>query len=151
MSGSVRRVLKASVKPTFSSAVSGATEQQPKRRLSPLSLRLSEWERATLERLGAGRPLGSYIKSQLFDDDGSLPQRTRKSSNLDRHLLAQMLRALGRADIVRTIGDLHAACDGGVLVLSDEAELAVRQACADIEGLRRDLVAALGLKAGVAP
>ena len=151
MSGSVERISGASVKPTFSYVVSCATKQQPKRRLSPLSLRLSEWERATLRRLAAGRPLGSYIKSQLFDDDGALPQRTCKSSNLDRQLLAQMLRTLGSSDIVRTIGDLHTACDGGVLVLSDEAELAVRQACADIAAMRRELVAALGLKARAAP
>lgn len=148
MSGSVRRISRARVGRVFSASVAGVPVDQAKR-APPLSLRLSAGERAELERLAGERSLNGYIRGRLFAGSETLQApRTRQTTIHDDASLAQVLRALGNAECIRDIGNLRVAYDEGNVFLGEEAELAVRQACADIAVMRRDLVVALGLKAG---
>lgn len=150
MSDSAKLISTNSIQSTFSVQASKVTKHSKPKRLSPLSLRLSELERAELERLADGQSLGGYIRWRLFDKSNlsNKPQIQRPSIH-DYKSLAKVLRALASADIIRTVGDLHAACDGGSLVLSNEAEYALRQACVDIHFMRKNLIVSLGLKAEV--
>jgi len=68
----------------------------------------------------------------------------RKPPVKDYRLLARVLRALANADTVKVIGELHKACEDDLFV-SNDLQLAILQACADISTMRHDLVGALGL------
>lgn len=152
MSGAAKMISKLSARREFSGSASEVVKKKPAKRLPPLSLRLSESERAELRHLAGNRPLGSYIKGRLFQGDNSGAQpRPRQPASHDRKLLAELLRALAQADVIRTVGDIRRACQDESLVLSDEAELAVHQACTDISEMRKNLVVALGLKPGAQP
>ena len=152
MSGSLQKISATSIQTAFSNQASNAAKKENQKRTAPLSLRLTSEQRAELEQLAGGRSLGGYIKDQLFK--GSTKPRSFPARSVaveDRKLLAQVLRALGSANIIKTIGKLRAADDNRLLMMSEAANFAVHQACRDITIMRRDLVAALGLKAGDGP
>lgn len=149
MSGSLQKISTTSIQSAFLNHASNATKKEPQKRPAPLSLRLTSEQRAELEQLAGGRPLGGYIKNRLFDGSAK-PNSFRAYGGTveDRKLLAQVLRALGSSNIIKTLGKLRAADDNRVLIMSEAANFAVHQACRDIAIMRRDLVVALGLKAG---
>ena len=150
MSGSKRREAKTSIQNLFFRFAGKPAEETRKKRPSPLSLRLTEEQRAELERRAGRKPLGGYVKECLFDGGGpSKPSRRRASPLKDQQALASALRALGRSELVGKISNLRRASDDGALRLTPEAEQALRQACADISAMRRDLVKALGLRAEI--
>lgn len=152
MSGSLQKISATSLQTAFSNQASNAAKKEKQKRAAPLSLRLSSEQRNELEQFAGELPLGSYIKEQLFK--GSTKPRSfraRGGAVEDRKLLGQVLRALGSANIIKTIGNLRDADDNQVLIMSDAANFAVHQACRDIAIMRRDLVVALGLKAGDGP
>ena len=152
MNGSVQKISTISIQSAFSNQASNAVKKEKPRRPSPLSLRLTSEQRVELEQLARGRPLSGYIKSRLFDGSAkNSSYRARRVAVEDQKLLAQVLRALGNAGIIKVIGKLRAADDNGSLIMSEAANFAVHQACKDIAIMRRDLVAALGLKAGGGP
>ena len=114
-------------------------------RLPPLSLRLSKQERAELNKLANGQPLGSYIKKQIFGNSKhNKPQQ--KPIIHDQKSVARVLRGLAESDTIKTIDALAIKHNAENLTLSSEAEYALRQACSDISYMRRSLVLALGLK-----
>lgn len=150
MSDSLHRISNASVRPVFSNHAVNGPKQKKAKRLSPLSLGLSEIERSELERMADGQPLGSYIKNQLFKNSKSIrTPRVQQPSVNDHKSLACVLRALANADTIKTIGDLRAAGGKGTILISDDAEYAIQQACIDIAHMRRNLIVALGLKVEV--
>lgn len=138
---------KAKLKPAFEKHAPMPEVQRVHKRPAPLSLRLSAAERLRLERLAAGQSLGGYIRERIFLKSASDPMRGDHSI-ADKKLLAQVLRALGEADTLRTVGDLRTAFDDGALSLSEDAEWALIQACVDIAEMRRALLGALGFKVG---
>lgn len=150
MNDSLHHISNNSIQPTFSNQAANRPQQKKSKRLSPLSLRLSKTERLELEGMADGLPLGAYIKNQLFKASEVIktPRVQRLSIN-DHKSLACVLRALANADIIKTIGDLRAACGNGTLLVSDDAEYAIKQACVDIFYMRQNLVVALGLKTEV--
>lgn len=125
-----------------------ATAKPPKRkRPSPISLRLSDEERARLERDAAGMSVSAYIRERLFGE-GAVPRKTRgKFPVKDHQALAKVLSALGRTNLARDLGQLEWAVDNGVMTISDEGERELRQACANVAAMRADLITALGLQA----
>lgn len=70
MSGSKRREAKTSIQDLFSRFGGKPAEETRKKRPSPLSLRLTEGQRAELERRAGRKPLGGYVKECLFDGGG---------------------------------------------------------------------------------
>ena len=129
--------------PRVETPVAPAKPAKPKR-ASPISLRLNEEERALLERDAAGMSVSAYIRERLFGDAAS-PRKTRgKFPVKDQKALAQVLSALGRSGIARDLEALRANSAAGGL---DAAQArALERACDDVAAMRRDLVAALGLK-----
>lgn len=132
------------LKGRFTAAAQEAEPKAPKnrKRPSPLSVRLSENERAKLEAAAAGQSLNSYVKERLFAGT-----RPRKSAVQDYDALARALSMLGRSDIQKRLSALLLAIESERLVASQEVEQDIRAACATVAVIRAELVTALGLKA----
>jgi len=116
-----------------------------KKPLSPFSLRLTPEERVQIEKDAAGMSLGAYIRSRLFDE--SLPKRRTRGKNpvKDRQALAQVLGAMGGSRLANNLNQLAKAVNTGSLPVTPETEEELRQACKDVQAMRRDLMIALGL------
>jgi hypothetical protein len=110
----------------------------------PFSLRLSFEERARLQTLADGEPLGSYIRDQLLQGK---PKRKKHSVN-DRAALLKVLGLLGQSRIANNLNQLAKAVNSGSLPVTPETETAIHEAAQDVMEMRRMLIDALGLDAG---
>jgi hypothetical protein len=113
-----------------------------KPRPSPFSIRLSDDERADLQRRADGLPLGAYAKALLFPA-GAQP---RRASGLDRRALASALAALGASRLGSNLNQIAKAAHQGALPVTEELEADLRTACAQVAELRVQLLLALGMK-----
>ncbi len=130
--------------PNFKTAVSG--QKQKKKRIAPLSVRLSKEQRDQLERDAIGMSLNAYVLSKLFDDDATSKRKRRMPTKRDR-AISSALRKFGQCGIVTYLySQLHAVEDGR-LSLPAEQEAELRTACGGLEDIRRDLIEAMGLNA----
>ena len=124
-----------------------ATPSRRKSASAPFSLRLTTEERATLERAAAGMPLGVFIRAKLFGGDLS-PRRTRGRAPVKDHkALARVLGALGQSRLASNLNQLAKAAHLGALPVTPELERELGEACAQIRGLRDELMRALGHRA----
>lgn len=111
-----------------------------------ISFRVTPEERDKLDREAAGMALSSYVRNRLLDGR-PLPRRSRHKALIkDHEALARVLAALGRSPATGTLKGILRACDDGALLMSAEAETALRSACSTISDMREDLITALGLK-----
>ena len=118
---------------------------EPSKRPSPFSLRLSFEERAELERLADGAPLGAYIKSKIFVNGTGARSRVKQ---VDRAALAKILSSIGQSRVPQNLNQIAKAANIGALPVSPELEDELRLACAEIKALRSTLMAALGKREG---
>ena len=133
----------ASVKRDFDKSVSTGKRKRP----APFSIRLSEDERAHLERKAGNKPLGTYAREKLLGD-AQTPRKPVRRQRTDYELLGRVLAALGRSELASCLLVLTAAADDGSLVVSDDIADNLNSACADIKDMRLMLITALGLKPG---
>lgn len=111
----------------------------------PLSVRLTQDERARVKAAAGGLPLGTYIKSRLFGADA--PARARRHHPVrDQRALAQILARLGASRMANNLNQLAHAANIGSLDCDNEVAAMLAEACADIRLMRSMLVTALGLK-----
>jgi hypothetical protein len=110
----------------------------------PFSLRLSFQERARLQALADGEPLGSYIRDRLLSD---APKR-RIMTVHDREALTRVLGMLGQSRLSSNLNQLAKAVNTGSLPVTPETERELRQAARDVMVMRRMLIDALGLDPG---
>lgn len=122
------------------------TKPEKKRRMAPLSVRLSKEQRVRLEQDAAGIALNAYVLSKLFDD--ARPKRRRKKPTKQDKAIASALRRLGHCGIATYIVSQIVAVEEGRLLLSDNEEKDLRTAYAELDRIRRDLVEAMGLESG---
>jgi len=115
---------------------------------SPLSIRLSWDERASLEREAGGLSLTAHVRSKLFD--GTLPpaKRTRKSPPppIDYVMLGKILGLLGKSELASSLCLLAVAAESGSLPVEEHTEAEIKAACAHVAEMRLMLIAALGVK-----
>ncbi len=78
-------------------------------RQAPISLRLSENQRAALTRRAGAMGLSTYVKSVLFAEEPSRGNRRRASA--DQVLLAQILGQLGASGLAESMKRLTEAAD----------------------------------------
>ena len=142
--------LDLSISATFSKATSGRYGGRPakSRTPTPFSLRLTEEERAVLERQAGGQPLGAYIRARLLGDQQKKRRTTRKPA-LDDQKIAQVLAELGQSRLSANLNQLARAANMGTLDISRDVEKDLQAACAAVLAMREALFIALGLKAGV--
>ncbi|MEX0956445.1 MAG: hypothetical protein WDZ83_14700 [Rhizobiaceae bacterium] len=110
---------------------------------TPVSLRLTDEERAELVAKAGGRTLSSYIRERLLGGDARgrkvrLPVR-------DMQMLARILACLGQSRVTESLRELSEAARIGALPVSPETEQLIVSACGAIESMRCDLVRALGV------
>ncbi|MEM1341465.1 MAG: hypothetical protein AAGA97_00775 [Pseudomonadota bacterium] len=123
-----------------------APPRKKKKHPAPLSIRLSEDERAQLQSWAGRKPLSTYVKECLFK--GRKPRKAANSNPVqDYEALARVLGALGRSGIFRNLDGLAKQAEEGTLDLSDDTIQAIVAACLCVSEMRNDLVRALGLKA----
>ena len=123
-------------------------EKRQNRYPPPFSLRLSDEQRAQLEKAAAGMSLGEYVRSRLFNGDVPVRRTRCKFPVKDHQTLGQLLGQLGRSRLSNNLNQLAKASNSGSLPLTPETEAALRRACAEIHQMRQDLISALGLDAG---
>ena len=128
-------------------AVASLQSKPKKKRASPLSLRLSDDERALLEDKAGRQSLSGYIKDRLFAEDSSRRKTKRHRVVQDYEALARVLSALGQTELFANLSNLNEQVENGNVVLTPEVEEQIGVACACVLLMRNDLVTALGLQA----
>ncbi len=111
---------------------------------SPFCLRLSKEERERLERDAGDMPLGTYVRSRLFDDPTPRKRRMKRPVK-DHEILAELITKLGASRIANNLNQLARAANSGSLLLMPEIEEDLRQALLDIAWMRKTLIKGLGL------
>jgi len=126
--------------------MTGSAKSKP-HRPAPFSIRLSEEERAYLERKAGNKPLGAYIRSRLLED-AEASRKPSRAPSMDYALLGKILGLLGKSELASRLCLLAVATEAGRIALAEEEREALLEACADMHEVRALLVASLGLKAG---
>lgn len=109
-------------------------------------IRLSEDERAELQRRAGEMAVGAYIKVVLFADGQKHRRRGARSPVKDHAALAKVLASLGSSGLADNLERLAKASETGVLQWDDDAPAAVQKACEDILTMRWLLMKALGFQ-----
>ncbi|MEO1188923.1 MAG: hypothetical protein AAFW60_07615 [Pseudomonadota bacterium] len=87
--------------------------------------------------------MSAYIRRRLFDDPA--PRRKVRMPGGDEQRMAQVLAVLGQSGISESLLELAYSAKIGALVLTKDNEEALHSACAAVQAMRADLIAALGL------
>lgn len=112
-----------------------------------ISLRVTDAEKARLEKDAAGMSRSAYIREKLFGDVAK-PRKTRgKHPVKDYEALGRVLGLLGRSKLAHDLNQLDWAVRNDAVRLDAATAEAIRLACTDVAAMRDDLVTALGLKA----
>ena len=128
-------------------AKAASAKPAPKRRRpSPLSIRLSDEERAILERKAGNRPLGAYVREQVLGEQAAPRGKGRAKPSLDAVLLGKLLGTLGKSDQVNCLFLLLAAAQTERVKMARKERAALQDACADVREMRALLIKALGLR-----
>lgn len=114
---------------------------------SPFSLRLTYEERAKLQRAAADQTLGTYIRSQLFDER-SLASRHEKIE--DQKTYAQLLGIIGQSDLGKSLRELSNAAHSGSLVITPDTQVMLTAALQDVVAIKEMLLKELRVQSGAA-
>lgn len=136
----------------FRAVAEGKAAKKGKQRKTPppFSLRLTFEERAQLEREAGDMPLGTYIRSRLFNT-ATAPRKRERRPVKDYQVLAKVLGELGRSRLANNLNQLAKAANSGSLPVTPDTERELRVTCEAVQAIRYDLIAALGLHAEDAP
>ena len=116
----------------------------PKKRPSPISLRLNQDELAALRKAAVGRSINGYIRERLFGD--ASPIDVTRPVAKDCAALARVLGALGKTDVYTNLAAISLALEQGRLRVDKSTESALVEACETVAAMRADLLIALGLR-----
>ncbi len=117
-----------------------------KKRPAPFSIRLSDEERAYLARKAGNKPLGTYAREKLLGDAMAARKEVAPTPKIDKVLLAQILGVLGKSELPSSLCLLAVAAESGSLMLDEETDEQLKEACSDIHDIRLILISALGLR-----
>lgn len=111
----------------------------------PFALRLTDDERAELNRRAGTMAIGTYVKSVLFVENRGKRAKVRRP--IEKHIeLAEVLACLGSSHIGESLERLADAAETGVLQFDPDAPEAIKRACTDIVAMRLLLMKALGFQ-----
>jgi len=121
---------------TFSEASAPPTGSlvRPARRKAktrPFSIRLSDEERAQLEREADSLSLGPYIRFKLLGTEPALKKARRPKAS--QRELAKILAWLGQSEIGPSLRELGKAARLGALPDSPETTASINKACSTVE------------------
>jgi len=126
-----------------------STERKPgptrKKTPPPISLRLTEKERITLEQAAQGMSISAYIRSCIFSDGVAKRKARTRRPVKDQEALARALGLLGQSRIANNLNQLARHANSGSLPVDDETLEQIEEAYVHVMALRDQLIAALGL------
>ncbi|WOI52977.1 plasmid mobilization protein [Parvularcula sp. LCG005] len=115
-----------------------------KKRPAPISLRVTEEERALLKDRAGRRSVNAYIRQKVFGDAAS-PRRSYRRPQTDDAAISQALAVLGQSHLASNLNQIAKAANTGTLPVTADLTSELQAACADIRHMRNALIAALGL------
>jgi len=127
---------------TFDEAASNPKTKYP----PPYSMRFTWEERAILADLCGSRRWSSHIREKVFGEQQSLRKRATRKPSVDQEALSRVLGELGRSRITNNLNQITKAINQGTLPVTPQLNTELRVLCTDIQRLRSDIIAALGLK-----
>ncbi|TVQ84012.1 MAG: plasmid mobilization relaxosome protein MobC [Micavibrio sp.] len=110
----------------------------------PYSIRFTFEERRQLREQAGGRPVSAYIREQSLKHPS--PRRRYRKLSENHAVLGELLEELGKTRLSSNLNQIAKACNSGTLDVSEETEAAIIEARDDIRRMRKELIAALGLK-----
>lgn len=114
------------------------------KRPAPLSVRLTAQERLVLEQKAQGVGLSTYLKACALDP-ANAPKRLRGAKPIKDHgALAAAMARLGRSGVAETLETLATAARSGGLVVAEDTQSQLEQACRDLHEMRLLLLKAMG-------
>jgi len=136
----------------FSAAVAPTTLASAKpKRSSPFPIRISEEERAYLEKKAGSLSLGTYIRKELlkgFDGKTTRARRKLHKPSIDQKIASELLAELGRSRIPSNLNQLAKSANFGTLDIADETDRQLQEAAQAVIAMREALFVALGLRIG---
>ncbi len=111
----------------------------------PVSVRLTDAEKARLEALAGGTPLSQFIRERALGGGAEARARLRQPLK-DAEPLGRLLGLLGQSRLSSNLNQLAKAANQGSLPVTKEVEDDLRAACAGVFEIRLLLLKALGLK-----
>lgn len=106
----------------------------------PFCIRLTQDERAMLERKAGRMPLGRYIRTCLLGDSATKRRTKRKARSDAQKVLAQLLAALGQSGIRQNLAHLSTATQHHPALFTAELRAVVIAAREDLTQLRMVLI-----------
>lgn len=131
----------------FADAAAKPPKRKPKRRRpSSLSIRVSDEERAILERKAGKRSLGAYVREKALGDEQAPRRKGATKPAIDSVLLGQVLGKLGKSEQVACLFLLLVAAEKNRVTMSEKDRAALHAACVDVREVRAAVMGALGLR-----
>ncbi len=113
---------------------------------SPITLRLTEDERARLLHLSEGSGMSAYIRKCIFGGDVTRRKKRRSHKPVaDRAALAKLLGLLGGSRMANNLNQLAFYANSGSLPVDEDTRNKINEAYAHICVMRTELIKALGL------
>lgn len=144
-------------RPQLKSDFKHASAKRQRRKKPPvtraLSVRLSDDERATLEKEAGKLSLSAHVRRRLLGGSvsgrrGKVPSRKRRIPTVDHVALGKTLALLGQAELSRRLDELAVAAMMGALPVTPELVQELHAVCAYIREMRKSLMEALNIKRG---
>lgn len=126
------------------SAASDFKRAAKRKQGSPFSIRLSEIERAELERRAGNQSLGDYIRSQLFGDKARVTKR--RATRDDDVVYAQALASMGQSEMAASLRSMASSARIGALPVTPDLIDTIERTCRKIQTACDGLIAQLGVK-----
>lgn len=111
---------------------------------APFSLRLTARERALLEYKAGTMPLGAYIRMCLFDKP--TPRIKQRRITQDQKQLAQIMAFISATRIPGNLNQIAKAINSDTIIISEDIEHDIKQACEGIEFIKDAITKALGFQ-----
>jgi len=131
----------------FDSAVKvqNAPSRKLAKRISPLSVRFTEEERALLQQRAGRQSLSAYVRDSVLGGQAA-PRRKSQTTSVDHALIGKALGLLGQSRLSQNMNQIAKGMNQGNLPITPDVLLDVKNACEDIRPMRKALLIALGLQ-----
>ena len=129
---------------------SAKAKPKKRKRVPPISVRVTEEEKALLQEMAGAMAVSAFIRQTLLGDEvAKRPKRYTKKQrqpHIDHTEIARLLGMFGQSELGRSMLALSLAAQMGDLDVTPEVSDKLEQACDDIHEIKVALIMALGIK-----
>ena len=137
---------KASAAAPFHVAAARRPAKAKRQQTSPLTLRITDAERARLEELAAGMRLSAYVRACVVGAETAKRKKRPKTVIEDKKAAAEALALLGQSRIASNLNQLAYHANIGALIVGQAEKDQIAQANDHLAAIRSLLMQALGRK-----